>query len=114
MILDRIGQTPLPPYIKRSAGDERDGEDRERYQTVFAAKPGAVAAPTAGLHLTESLIGELIERGIETARVTLHIGVGTFRPITATHIEQHTMHTERFELGEDTAAAVGWSEGHGC
>ncbi len=105
-ILDRIGQTPLPPYIKRNAGDQRDGDDRERYQTVFAAKPGAVAAPTAGLHLTRSLIGELIERDIETARITLHVGVGTFRPITAGRIDEHTMHTERFELSEDTAAAV--------
>jgi S-adenosylmethionine:tRNA ribosyltransferase-isomerase len=101
-LLERHGAVPLPMYINRAAGER----DAERYQTVYARKPGAVAAPTAGLHLTESLIGQLHGHGVETARVTLHVGAGTFRPITADRVEAHAMHTERFELREDTAAAV--------
>ncbi len=100
--LDRLGHVPLPPYIKR----EDRAEDRERYQTVFAARPGAVAAPTAGLHFTPELLGRLAERGVEVARVTLHVGVGTFKPVTAALVHEHVMDEERFEVPEATAAAV--------
>lgn len=106
VILARIGQTPLPPYIKRAPGDPRDADDRARYQTVFADSPGAVAAPTAGLHLTDPLLEQLDRRGIETTRVTLHVGVGTFRPVTADRIEDHVMHAERFVLSKDAADAI--------
>ena len=90
-ILERVGRVPLPPYI-------RDGEmvdsDRENYQTVYARVPGAVAAPTAGLHFTESLLRRLKEIGVMVARLTLHVGLGTFRPITAEKLSEHEMHSE--------------------
>jgi S-adenosylmethionine:tRNA ribosyltransferase-isomerase len=90
-LLDRAGRVPLPPYI-------RDGEmadaDRESYQTVYAEKPGAVAAPTAGLHFTPQLLQQLNDGGIEICRVTLHVGVGTFRPISAASLDEHPMHAE--------------------
>jgi S-adenosylmethionine:tRNA ribosyltransferase-isomerase len=101
-MLERAGHVPLPPYIRRA--DE--AEDRTRYQTVYAAKPGAVAAPTAGLHFSERLLGELEQRGHRLARVTLHVGAGTFRPVTAERLEDHDMHTERYEVTEDAAAAI--------
>ena len=106
-ILDRIGRAPLPPYIQRqSAADPRDNEDRARYQTVFAKRLGAIAAPTAGLHLTESLLEGIRARGVETAFVTLHVGLGTFKPIAADHLRDHVMHTEWYDLPERTADAV--------
>ncbi|HET6333368.1 MAG TPA: tRNA preQ1(34) S-adenosylmethionine ribosyltransferase-isomerase QueA [Polyangiales bacterium] len=100
--LERHGSVPLPPYIRRAA----DTADRERYQTVFAREPGAVAAPTAGLHLSERLIGELRERGHELAYVTLHVGPGTFAPLRAESLTEHRMHSERYELSEVTASAL--------
>jgi S-adenosylmethionine:tRNA ribosyltransferase-isomerase len=100
--LERYGSVPLPPYIRRAA----DARDRERYQTVFAREPGAVAAPTAGLHLSERLIGALRERGHELAYVTLHVGPGTFAPLRAEALTEHRMHRERYELPERTAAAL--------
>jgi len=107
VVLSRIGQTPLPPYIKRSgAVADADRADRERYQTVFARSAGAVAAPTAGLHFTEELLHSLRKHGVDTAFVTLHVGLGTFKPIEAATLEAHVMHTERFEISEGTAAAV--------
>lgn len=100
--LARCGVMPLPPYIQRAAR----AEDAERYQTVFAAEPGAVAAPTAGLHFTEALLARLQERGVEVARVTLHVGAGTFLPVTAERLEDHDMHSERYELSEECERAV--------
>ncbi len=100
--LERAGHLPLPPYIKRAA----DEADSTRYQTVFAAHPGAVAAPTAGLHLSERLIAELRARGSELAYVTLHVGPGTFAPLRAESLDAHRMHRERFEVPEATAAAI--------
>ena len=100
--LDRLGHVPLPPYIKRA---DR-AEDRERYQTLFAERPGAVAAPTAGLHFTPELLGRLAERGVEVARVTLHVGIGTFKPVTAALVHEHVMDEERYEVPEATAAAI--------
>jgi len=89
-LLERAGHMPLPPYIRR--GDETI--DRERYQTVYATTPGAVAAPTAGLHFTPEMLSELESSGIESAFVTLHVGAGTFQPVRSEHIEDHRMHSE--------------------
>ncbi|HJX27073.1 MAG TPA: tRNA preQ1(34) S-adenosylmethionine ribosyltransferase-isomerase QueA, partial [Thermoanaerobaculia bacterium] len=100
--LDRLGHMPLPPYIQRA--DE--AEDRERYQTVWARQPGAVAAPTAGLHFTREILDALTAAGIATAHVTLHVGLGTFKPVTAERIEDHQMESERWELSEETAEAI--------
>lgn len=98
-ILSRIGKTPLPPYITRKdTTEDTRTDDRSRYQTVYARRPGAVAAPTAGLHFTEALLDQLHETGIETCFVTLHIGIGTFRPIKADSFQTHVMHAERYEL----------------
>ncbi len=101
--IDRIGRLPLPPYIDHLA----NGEDETRYQTVFAAREGeAVAAPTAGLHFTPNLIEALKAHGCGWHPVRLHVGLGTFRPMTAEHLEDHAMHEERFEVPEATAAAL--------
>ncbi|HEY2412286.1 MAG TPA: tRNA preQ1(34) S-adenosylmethionine ribosyltransferase-isomerase QueA [Pirellulaceae bacterium] len=99
-ILERIGRVPLPPYIRDG---EMIAEDIEQYQTVFAECPGAVAAPTAGLHFTPQLLAALTRMGIAQERVTLHVGVGTFRPITAEKIEDHAMHSEWCSLSAETA-----------
>jgi S-adenosylmethionine:tRNA ribosyltransferase-isomerase len=93
---------PLPPYIKRAAV----ASDAERYQTVFARAPGAVAAPTAGLHLTRPLMKRLEERGCEIASCTLHVGLGTFHPVTTEDLDDHVMHAEHFEVPETLASAV--------
>lgn len=103
--LDRLGEMPLPPYIERGAPGPST-EDSERYQTVFAKAPGSVAAPTAGLHFTPAIFEALKERGIRTAEVTLHVGLGTFAPVKADQIEEHRMHEERYELPAETAAAI--------
>lgn len=100
--LEQHGSVPLPPYIERPPGPE----DARRYQTIFAAHPGAVAAPTAGLHFTPELLDRLQRRGVELARLTLHVGPGTFRPITTPDLAGHRMHHERFTIPEQTAAAV--------
>jgi len=100
--LERLGHIPLPPYIHRPDTPE----DRERYQTVYARSPGAVAAPTAGLHFSEELLREIEAAGIETARVTLHVGIGTFKPVAAERIEEHRMDRERYEIGEAAAEAI--------
>jgi S-adenosylmethionine:tRNA ribosyltransferase-isomerase len=100
--LERLGHIPLPPYIHRPD----TAEDRERYQTVYASRPGAVAAPTAGLHFSEELLREIEAAGIETARVTLHVGIGTFKPVAAERTEEHRMDRERYEIGEEAAEAV--------
>jgi S-adenosylmethionine:tRNA ribosyltransferase-isomerase len=98
-LLERVGRVPLPPYI-------RDGEmvdaDRGNYQTVFASEPGAVAAPTAGLHFTESLLQELAAVGVQSCRITLHVGLGTFRPICAARLDEHTMHSEWARIDAET------------
>ena len=90
---------PLPPYIKREKDrDVRDDEDRARYQTVFATHSGSVAAPTAGLHFTDPLLRELDGRGVQRARVTLHVGLGTFKPVTADALDAHEMHEETYSI----------------
>ncbi len=100
--LERYGRMPLPPYIDREA----EALDRERYQTVYARAPGSVAAPTAGLHFTESLLERLEESGVRRASVTLHVGMGTFRPVEADDPAAHEMHAERYEVGEEAAATI--------
>ncbi|WAG80109.1 tRNA preQ1(34) S-adenosylmethionine ribosyltransferase-isomerase QueA [Metapseudomonas furukawaii] len=101
-LLDRVGHMPLPPYIDRP--DEE--ADRERYQTVYARHAGAVAAPTAGLHFDEALLEALAAKGIERAFVTLHVGAGTFQPVRVERIEDHHMHREWLEVGQDVVDAV--------
>jgi len=100
--LRRFGHVPLPPYI----GREDEELDRERYQTVYAREAGSVAAPTAGLHFTDALLNELALRGVEIARVILHVGVGTFRPVEVEDPADHTMHAEAFRIPSATAEAV--------
>lgn len=102
-IVDRIGRTPLPPYIKR---DEEDRLDAERYQTVFARERGAVAAPTAGLHFTPALLDDLRANGIETAEITLHVGYGTFQPVRVDRVEDHRVEPEAYSISEAAAASI--------
>ena len=101
-LLEAHGHVPLPPYITHADA----ADDAERYQTVFAAKPGAVAAPTAALHFDEAVLAALRERGVQTAHVTLHVGAGTFQPVRAERLQDHRMHSEWFEVSEATVAAV--------
>ncbi len=101
--VEEVGRTPLPPYIER---DEPRPEDRERYQTVYAARRGAVAAPTAGLHFTEAILDRVRERGASVARVTLHVGGGTFKPVKVDDLAAHRMDPEWYEIPEETAEAV--------
>ncbi|MBN2181541.1 MAG: tRNA preQ1(34) S-adenosylmethionine ribosyltransferase-isomerase QueA [Sedimentisphaerales bacterium] len=105
-ILEEIGFPPLPPYIKRDDNPDIARLDKERYQTVYAQKAGAVAAPTAGLHFTEELIQQLKTNGITFANVTLHVGAGTFKPITAENIEHHQIHEERFGIDAENAGII--------
>jgi S-adenosylmethionine:tRNA ribosyltransferase-isomerase len=97
--LDRLGQVPLPPYIDRPITTE----DRERYQTVFAKDRGSAAAPTAGLHFTPQILEQIHQRGIETAEVTLHVGLGTFQPVRHERVEENKLHTERYEISAEAA-----------
>ena len=97
--LDKVGLPPLPPYIKRQKSNEiQNAEDRERYQTCFASKPGAIAAPTAGLHFTPEILNSIRDRGVEILEVTLHVGFGTFKPIEKEDIREHNMHSEYFSI----------------
>jgi S-adenosylmethionine:tRNA ribosyltransferase-isomerase len=97
-ILEEIGETPLPPYIKREK--EKIVSDRERYQTVYAAKTGSIAAPTAGLHFTDGILERIKERGAKVAEITLHVGYGTFEPVRVENIEEHKVLPERFHISE--------------
>ena len=106
VVLERYGLTPVPPYIHRS-GDERQARlDRERYQTVYARETGAVAAPTAGLHFTESLFDALAAKGVRRATVTLHVGPGTFKPVKTDTVEAHRMDAERYAVPQATVDAI--------
>ena len=98
----QIGHIPLPPYIDRP--DSR--EDRDRYQTVYAREQGSVAAPTAGLHFTPAILSRLADRGIETAEITLHVGLGTFQPVRTEVVEQHQLHSERYSISGEAAARI--------
>jgi S-adenosylmethionine:tRNA ribosyltransferase-isomerase len=101
-VLERAGKVPLPPYIEHDA----DRQDEDRYQTVYARQPGAVAAPTAGLHLSHGLLAQLRAGGVEAVALTLHVGAGTFQPVRCERIADHVMHAERFEVPPATARAV--------
>jgi len=101
-LLDRLGHIPLPPYIER----EDESSDRDRYQTVFAKRRGAIAAPTAGLHFTPEIFECIRNRGVEVCELTLDVGLGTFQPIHAEKIEEHAMHAESFEISEETAERI--------
>ena len=103
--LDRVGRAPLPPYIKRAADSDR-AADRERYQTVYARRPGAIAAPTAGLHFTPEFLACLDAQGVRRTTVTLHVGPGTFKPVRAERIEDHAMDAEHFQLSREAAEAI--------
>ncbi|QPJ85871.1 tRNA preQ1(34) S-adenosylmethionine ribosyltransferase-isomerase QueA [Sarcina sp. JB2] len=99
-ILDELGQMPLPPYIHEKL------DDRERYQTVYSKEKGSAAAPTAGLHFTEELLEKIREKGVNIAFVTLHVGLGTFRPVKVESIDEHIMHSEYYELDEENAKII--------
>ena len=98
--MDRLGEMPLPPYIKEKL------TDKERYQTVYSKIDGSAAAPTAGLHFTEELIEQIKDMGVNTAYLTLHVGLGTFRPVSVENVEEHVMHSERYEINEETADLI--------
>ncbi|MBR5614303.1 MAG: tRNA preQ1(34) S-adenosylmethionine ribosyltransferase-isomerase QueA [Clostridia bacterium] len=99
-LLDKLGEMPLPPYIKEKL------EDKNRYQTVYSKIEGSAAAPTAGLHFTNKLLEKLHKKGVKTAFVTLHVGLGTFRPVSVEKIEDHKMHSEFYEISEETADII--------
>lgn len=107
-----VGRAPLPPYIRRAASSARDA-DLERYQTVYAREPGAVAAPTAGLHFTPALFAALEARGVARAEVILHVGAGTFRPLDAEALSRDELHAEDYRLPEETVAAIARTRRHG-
>ena len=101
-LMEKAGQIPLPPYIRRTPTQE----DEERYQTVYATAPGAVAAPTAGLHFTQEILASLEAKGVRIARLTLHVGAGTFKPVKSKTVEEHVMHEERYVLTPETAELI--------
>jgi S-adenosylmethionine:tRNA ribosyltransferase-isomerase len=101
-VLEKIGEIPLPPYIERTP----DATDSDRYQTVFAKSPGAVAAPTASLHFSEELLEQLANKGVQTSEVTLHVGAGTFQPVRVSQISEHIMHSERATVPQETVDAI--------
>ncbi len=105
-VLKKIGFAPLPPYIKRPNGGQMPAEDMRRYQTVFAKRPGAVAAPTAGLHFTDKLLNKIRQKGVCIAYITLQVGAGTFKPITAEKVEQHKIHSELIEVDNANARII--------
>jgi len=108
-LLERYGHMPLPPYIQRS--DE--SSDRERYQTVYASNPGAVAAPTAGLHFDSAMLEALQQRGVASARLTLHVGAGTFQPVRGDDIDSHVMHPERIEVSQSVVDSIAQTRARG-
>ena len=108
-LLDLYGHIPLPPYIERADDDE----DLDRYQTVYAQNPGAVAAPTAGLHFDQALITELENKGVETAHITLHVGAGTFQPVRVENIDEHVMHAEWVQVSQQVCDAIGRTHANG-
>ena len=109
-LLDRHGNLPLPPYIKHSA----DQEDETRYQTVYARHPGAVAAPTAGLHFDQAMMQQLQDKGVDTAWVTLHVGAGTFQPVRVDKISEHIMHAEWYTVPQETVDAIAAARSRGA
>ncbi|HJR09371.1 MAG TPA: tRNA preQ1(34) S-adenosylmethionine ribosyltransferase-isomerase QueA [Pyrinomonadaceae bacterium] len=121
-VLEEIGQVPLPPYIKRAPGAEdagaanaqRAAEDRERYQTIYAERRGAIAAPTAGLHFTPRILEQLRSRGVAITEITLHVGYGTFAPVRANDLSEHAVAAEHYEITQEAAAALNESRRSGA
>jgi S-adenosylmethionine:tRNA ribosyltransferase-isomerase len=109
-VLSELGSTPLPPYIKRPAGES--AKDRERYQTVYSKNPGAIAAPTAGLHFTDAVLQEVKTRA-SVAEVTLHVGYGTFEPVRVDDVDQHSVSSEHFAISEESAETINRARAHG-
>ncbi|WP_127494548.1 tRNA preQ1(34) S-adenosylmethionine ribosyltransferase-isomerase QueA [Paenibacillus glycanilyticus] len=107
-LLDRLGEMPLPPYIKERL------EERERYQTVYAKHEGSAAAPTAGLHFTKEFLQQLVDKGVKLAYITLHVGLGTFRPMSVDKVEEHEMHSEYYELDEQNAEIINEAKSSGA
>jgi S-adenosylmethionine:tRNA ribosyltransferase-isomerase len=105
-VLDEVGFPPLPPYIRRDGDPTQARDDQQRYQTVYARAPGAVAAPTAGLHFTEALLSHVRQQGVRQACVTLHVGAGTFKPVAVEELEQHEIHREWFGLDAANAEII--------
>ena len=103
-VIDQIGETPLPPYIKREPGEAK--RDRERYQTIYANQRGAIAAPTAGLHFSSEVLARIKERGVPVAQITLHVGYGTFEPVRVEDVDQHAVAPEWFSIREETAQLI--------
>jgi len=112
-VLGKIGFPPLPPYIKRDDDPEVAAKDEQRYQTVYARQDGAVAAPTAGLHFTEPIIGQLKQTGVKFAFITLHVGAGTFKPVKEENLEDHQIHAEWFSIDRENAAIINSSKNKG-
>ncbi len=108
-ILERVGEMPIPPYMERRA----DESDNTTYQTVYAEKRGAVAAPTAGLHFTDEILEQIRAKGVDVSFVTLHVGIGTFRPVKVDNILEHTMHSEEYEIDPTTAEAINETKAKG-
>lgn len=106
-ILDKLGEMPLPPYIHEKL------EDRDRYQTVYASHPGSAAAPTAGLHFNEEVFNKLKEKGVNVAKITLHVGLGTFRPVKVEFIEDHKMHSEYYDISQEAANLINQTKQNG-
>ncbi|RKV74169.1 MAG: S-adenosylmethionine:tRNA ribosyltransferase-isomerase, partial [Streptococcus sp.] len=99
-VLESLGEMPLPPYIHEKL------DDRERYQTVYAKESGSAAAPTAGLHFTKELLAEIQAKGVHLVYLTLHVGLGTFRPVSVDNLDEHEMHSEFYQLSEEAAATL--------
>lgn len=113
-VLDKVGLTPLPPYIERKMTNEQiKNLDCSRYQTVYAKTPGSVAAPTAGLHFTEEILAKLKKKGVKVGYVTLNVGLGTFRPVKCSNVLEHKMDSESFEISEDTANLINDAQKNG-
>ena len=108
-LIEELGKPPLPPYIKR----EVRLDDKERYQTIYAKEEGAVAAPTAGLHFTESIFERLKSKGIDKAEITLHVGLGTFQPVKTENVEEHAIHEEIFSISDETAKRINQAKSNG-
>ncbi len=106
-VLEQLGETPLPPYIHEQL------QDKERYQTIFSREAGSAAAPTAGLHFTEALLRRIREKGVDIASLTLHVGLGTFRPVEAENVEEHAMHAEFYRVSAETAALINGARARG-
>lgn len=111
LVLEELGQTPLPPYINRPRG--ATPQDRERYQTIFARSPGAIAAPTAGLHFSRHIMNQLRDRGAKIVEITLHVGYGTFEPVRVEQVEAHRVAAERFEISATAAAIINEARARG-